>query len=46
VAGGPAAIIFERTGSWLPVLHTSIVMALVATVIGAGLRLRRAHAVT
>jgi MFS transporter, OFA family, oxalate/formate antiporter len=37
LAGGPAALIFERFGSWSPVLYTSVVMALVAAIIAFGL---------
>jgi OFA family oxalate/formate antiporter-like MFS transporter len=37
LAGGPAALIFERFGSWSPVLYTSAAMALAAAIIAYGL---------
>jgi OFA family oxalate/formate antiporter-like MFS transporter len=44
LAGGPAALIFERYGSWSPVLYTSAVTAVIAALIAYSLH-RRARAV-
>jgi MFS transporter, OFA family, oxalate/formate antiporter len=43
VAGGPAALLFERYGSWAPVLYMSAAMAVVAAIIGFALRARAAR---
>ena len=40
VAGGPAALLFERSGSWTPVLAMSVVMALAAAALALALRAR------
>jgi len=40
LAGGPAALVFERFGSWSPVLYLSAAMTLVAAAIAFGLHRR------
>jgi MFS transporter, OFA family, oxalate/formate antiporter len=44
LAGGPAALIFERYGSWSPVLYTSAATAVMAALIAFSLH-RRVRAV-
>jgi MFS transporter, OFA family, oxalate/formate antiporter len=43
LAGGPAAMLFKRFGTWSPVFYASAAMALVAAVMILGLRRRAAR---